>query len=408
MRISADAHVSEPTDLFTRNLPARDHYRAPLYLRLDSDRKMWVANGIPIAETPDYRRRQANGEYERIEPDQPDALMADLKADGVDGALLHPNVSQHIFDFDDAAFALRCAEIYNDYVAETFIRYQPERLFPMAIIPLNETRGSIREIERVAAQGFKGIELPIFAPPSGPYFSHQYDPIWEVIQERRLLVCMHAGSGSRRIDPTSLQAVSFIASSIAAQFPVDHPDHQAALTAGKTLIGGFGGYGDTCLKTIPEIVGGGVLERFPGLHFVMVETGARWLLNLMDTMDEAWHKNLGGGEINRVFFSGNGSRRQQLLPDELGLEWPFLLTPSDYVRRQVHVTFQDDWVALRNRQFTGIEPLIWGNDYPHYEGCWPESRSTIEKQCTRAHITSSESDAIFGGTIERLLGLARN
>lgn len=407
MYFSADAHIMEPTDLFTRRLPAEDQFRAPAIHRFDDGRKMLTANTIPVNISPDYFRPKptAQGGWERIDADDISGYLDDLAADNVWGALLHPNAGLMVFDLDDPRFAIACARIYNDHVAEL---YQSDRLHPGALIPLVDIDDALEEIDRVAAMGFKAIELPLSGPPEAPYFSHRYDPIWAAAQRHGLPIAMHVGTGARRGSASAaatMSSVTFTAATGTARWPSGHPDHEQAIVAAKTRIGGFGGYGDAALTTIPNLVGGGVTERYPDLHFILVESGARWLLSVMDTMDEAWHKGPGVQEVNREIFLGDGQRVWQFQPDELDLDWPHPLKPSEYVRRQIHVTFQDDWVALRNRTLTGIEPLLWGNDYPHNEGCYPRSVEAVERQAERAGLDGSEREAIFGGTAAALLGL---
>ncbi len=53
--------------------------------------------------------------------------------------------------------------------------------------------------------------------------------------------------------------------------------------------------------------------------------------------------------------------------------------PSEYIKHQVHATFMDDEVGLHNIDFTGYESLMWGSDYPHSEGTWPNTRSELER-----------------------------
>ena len=55
----------------------------------------------------------------------------------------------------------------------------------------------------------------------------------------------------------------------------------------------------------------------------------------------------------------------------LNEKWPYPLMPSEYVRRQFHVSFQDDPVAVACRHITGLSTIVWGNDYPHAEGHVP-------------------------------------
>lgn len=402
-RFSADVHIVEPTELFTEQLPPDDRYRAPIYQRRADGTKLWYANGMPGSISPDYTRRDG---HTVIGPDDISALTEDLALDGVSGALLHPNVGLKIFDLDDPAFAFRCAEIYNEHVHELY----REPFVPAAVVPVVDIDRAIAEVERVAELGFRAIELPMHNPPNAPYFSSMYEPLWAAIAPTGMLVSMHVGTGMslgvRSDGGSARSSVSFIAPSSAHAYPTTHPDHDAAIVTSRTATGGFGGYGGQALITIPALVGGGVLERYPDLHFLLVETGARWLLNAMDAMDDAWHDYPGVREVNRQFFNVDGSRIDQFLPDELNLKWPYPLSPGDYVRRQIHVTFQDDWTALRNRELTGLSPLVWGNDYPHYEGSWPESDRAIADQCARAGLSHAEQAAVFGGTIRELLGLA--
>src|SRR5438552_2849871 len=79
--------------------------------------------------------------------------------------------------------------------------------------------------------------------------------------------------------------------------------------------------------------------------------------------------------------------------------------PSDYVRRQGHVTFGNDASGVHNRHFTGVEPLLWASDYPHPEGTWPHTRETIAR--IFADVAPSEQAAIVGGTAASLYGFER-
>ena len=51
--------------------------------------------------------------------------------------------------------------------------------------------------------------------------------------------------------------------------------------------------------------------------------------------------------------------------------------PSHYLRRQVHATFQRDPIAIACREFTGVDCLMWGNDFPHAEGTFPDSNKVL-------------------------------
>ena len=49
------------------------------------------------------------------------------------------------------------------------------------------------------------------------------------------------------------------------------------------------------------------------------------------------------------------------------------MKPSDYWRRQCKATFQFDRIGAKLIDDMGAETLMWGSDYPHGDGVWPES-----------------------------------
>jgi predicted TIM-barrel fold metal-dependent hydrolase len=108
------------------------------------------------------------------------------------------------------------------------------------------------------------------------------------------------------------------------------------------------------MAPILELTGSHVLERHPDLRFIVTESECGWLAWSLQAMDQMQ-------ERRRL-----GMRR---LP----------MRASEYFRRQGAVTITDDAVALNNVEFTGVECLVWGNDYPHDEGTYPNSRTQIDE-----------------------------
>ena len=56
----------------------------------------------------------------------------------------------------------------------------------------------------------------------------------------------------------------------------------------------------------------------------------------------------------------------------------FSLKPSDYWRRQGFTTFQHETTLADVIHLVGEDNILWGSDYPHADGVWPDSRKTIE------------------------------
>jgi hypothetical protein len=76
--------------------------------------------------------------------------------------------------------------------------------------------------------------------------------------------------------------------------------------------------------------------------------------------------------------------------------------PSEYIKRQFHVSFQDDPVAVACRHITGLSTIVWGNDYPHAEGTFRGSRELLARQL--GDLPDDERKALVGGTLGDLLG----
>lgn len=403
--LSCDSHISEPPDLWTSRLPPEDHYRAPVYDRASPTKKLFRANGKIISLTDEYQRFSRDGELvpvnprevpddvevEAIERDDLEGRLRDMTVDGVHAETLHPNVALFLYDIEDPEFGLRCAQIYNDYALD---RYDDPRLIPNALIPVRDVDAAVAEVERVAAMGYRGVELPINAPATQPYYLSVYDRLWDAIAAAGVPVAMHAGSGS---------GIDFVNRSV--PWPSDGADLNRASVAMKTATGGFQGHANACGVTIPSLISSGVCDRHPDLHFLFIETGARWLALLMDNMDCAWGGLTVEREVQRTFFKFDGSPVNQYPDEFFDARWTQKLLPSEYVKRQMHVGFMDDHLALRNRHITGIEPLMWGSDYPHYEGTWPSSQAVIDAMVDRYDLTDDETTAIFGGTLADIYGI---
>jgi hypothetical protein len=56
---------------------------------------------------------------------------------------------------------------------------------------------------------------------------------------------------------------------------------------------------------------------------------------------------------------------------------PLKKEPSEYFREHCYWGFIYDRVGLRLRYDVGVDRIMWGNDFPHSAGDWPNSRRVI-------------------------------
>jgi predicted TIM-barrel fold metal-dependent hydrolase len=419
--ISVDTHVAEPLDLWSSRLPKHLRDRALRGEHIGDGRflETHYPGGGRIAMERD---RHADGSLmEFIGGGPPEKTMADLDADGIWGAVALPNAGMMGSFGADHELALAHARVYNDWLVEAYGPYRP-RIALAATIPLTDVGDAVREIERIAAKGFSAIIVPVMPPR--PYAGETFDPVWAAAEANGMQVIMHLATGfltdaqgrpvsnafsmtdaAGHADPDSesSQAEQAMGTLMAAAgvAPVGHSYHPVARRLLEQEASSH-----TAKRAIMSLIGGGVLERFPSLHFSFIEFDAHWLPSLVAAMDISFRVGIGQDTslLEGVWDHTKSTEEQTGLVRMFDLEgkWPYPLAPSDYIRRQVHVSFMDDPVAVAMRQVVGVQSLMWGNDYAHPEGTYPKSRDALDQLLK--DVPTDERTAIVGGTAAHVFG----
>lgn len=349
--VSADSHVNEPPEMFAERLDARFRDRAPRLERVDGVECL-VMEGMRPRKLPKGRDVLTGEALERAQAGgwEPALRLRDQDRDGVSGEVVFPTLGlQACFMAPDAALQMALAQAYNSWVAEVFAGH-PDRFAPAAVIPMLDVEAACAEATRAATRGLRTLFLPSRLP-SGGYNDPRFDRFWALAEETGLPLTFHAGTG-----------------------------HEPRIErgAGGAVINYLLGSQADGAHVVCYFAASGILDRFPRLHVVTVETGSAWLAWVMTTMDEIYEKH-------HMWAQPKLSRK-----------------PSELCREQVHVTFQNDPVGVHNRAFTGVEALLWGSDYPHPEGTWPRSRAALAEQLRG--VPEAEQRAMAGGTAARLFG----
>ena len=353
--ISANSHLNEPHEIYER-LPERFRHRAPRVEERDGQRYLVVEGQWPfpieapnpISEDDKTRYWRDDGETEedvgrvfhRAGGTDINLRLADQAKDGISAEVIYPHGIFNAFTSSDPEFQLALARVYNDYYNEIFGAY-PERFVVSAVMPMLDVAGAIVEAERLAKLGFRSVSLPMELP-SRPYNLPEFDPFWAAAEEMGLVLGLHTFTFAE---------------------PVDEQGPQRGAAPGADLVETVF-YMGVALKPLCELVASGVLQRHPRLKFVLAECGIGWLAWALQTLDQMQDK------------------RHMWMNTRLDLR------ASDYFRRQGGATFADDAAGLNNREITGVDCLLWGNDYPHDEGTFPHSHEAIE----RTFVGVSEED----------------
>ena len=78
------------------------------------------------------------------------------------------------------------------------------------------------------------------------------------------------------------------------------------------------------------------------------------------------------------------------------------MKPSDYWRRQCFATYQSDPIGLRLLDILGEDNVMWGSDFPHPDGGWPDSKAFIEREFE--HIPKTIKQKILCNNAAELYG----
>ena len=343
--VSADSHVNEPRDLWSENLPPSLRSQAMQGLQSGEDGSWKV-----VFEGKHVFKKDMASETERLAVLDPQKRFEVMRSEGIVAETIFPTIGLYVWLLEDPKGGQASCHIYNDWIYDTLQRTS-DRFCCAGIIPTWEPENAAAEVERVAEQGLRAIMLPSHTEVA---WNHRvWDPMWDAIDATGLPVVMHQGTGFNTIWYRGPGATV------------------ANLVSTQTIAPRVA----TLLAT------SGVLERHPNLHVVFVEFNTGWIAWVEELMDY----------YDKVFREYDEIRKDQqtkptVYPD---LSHP----PSWYVQRQCHATFQVDHIGMRNVSYSGDVSLMWGHDYPHEEGTYPNSRKLVDEQAM--HVSPDQARKIF-------------
>lgn len=355
--ISADCHGGGAIADYRPYLPSELHDRF----------EAWAAafeNPYPDLEGPGASRNWDS-----------DRRLAEMESDGVAAEVIFPNTVPPFFpqaslvhqppaaSAGDLALRWEGLRAHNRWLAD-FCAAAPGRRAGIAQVLLHDVDAAVAEIRWAAANGLSGgVLLPGTPPGSGlpPLYAPDYEPIWAICEELGVPVNHHTGSASPDYG--------------------DYPEAKAMFLIEATWW---------AHRALWQLIFSGVMERHPDLQFVLTEQGTSWVPDQLAALDAYGHR----------MASEVGSQEAEFGRDVMSR---LSLTPSEYWARQCHIGasfIRREEVDLRHR--VGVERIMWGNDFPHREGCWPFS--TEHLRLAFAGVTTDEVAAMVGGNAARVYG----
>lgn len=351
--LSSDSHVIEPPDTWITRMSTKLRHRAPKVVSR-SDADYWVVDGevsnsfaggvqtgTRFVDSSELRSAARFADV-RAGGFQPHAHLSENQLDHVYGSVLYPTEGLLLFGVKDTILLHEICRAYNDWIAE-FCSTSPECLKGIAMIIVDDVVWAIQEIRRVLDFGMSGVMIPVAPLPGASYSDRALDPVWDILSETRTPVSLHIATNRAGLAP----AGQFKSVSAASMVNTDH----------------------WVRSTLADMILSGVMERFENLVVGTVEHELSWIPYFVDRLDynytqrahrDGWHR----------FSSG--------------------MLPSDYFRRNVFASFQEDAKGVADCIALGIDKLMFGSDYPHTESTFPRSSKILGQVTVGLKLTDVE------------------
>jgi len=341
---SGDSHLVEPRDLFDK-LPEHLRERMPrsvkdpsgafetIYIDGQSfERPMPQRTGrlghgaMPEGtDTSEFIRRFVNG-------NDAQSRLADLDDEGVWAELIYPSLGIWSFNIRTPEVARAGAQVLNDWAID--FQHQSPRFVCAASLPLVDVEDAVAELRRASDLGFHCAFMPVKPPNGRPDFQYEeWNPLWAAFAETGMVIGFHIGT--EPVSPLGRIGVQH------------HGPGGAVLNYVETTYGGQ--------RAVNQLITSGALDRHPELRVLVSEGGATWGPALADRMDEGY----------RQHYEAVRPKLSKL--------------PSRYLYEQVYASFQHDRSAVFANTAMGWQNVLWGSDYPHFEGTFGHSQKTLHE-----------------------------
>lgn len=386
--VSADGHAGGPPEMYRPYLESRFHDELD---RLVADDELWERGAITQSRfTPET--------LELIDPDEAirsggergaydfERRLRELDREGITAELLIPAHQAaitlffgHVNSASSPELRTAGARANHRQLADTMAA-SGGRLYGLAECgPCTDMDETIRELRWVADHGFPAVTPPgnVFAPGLPPLYDRYFEPFWATCAEVGLVLTAHVGYGVPPVGPTYLQDRHDRVMALGGPEPAMKVNIGAAMAPRMDEMPREGRVSMAKPRRLLwQLMLGGVFDRHPDLRLVITECRAEWVAPLL-------------AQLDRAFESG---------------DLPLTRRPSEYWADHCAVAPSSPRPhEIAGRAGVGVPNLLFGADFPHPEGTWPNTREWL--RTAFAGVPEDELRLILGGNAVRVYGL---
>jgi len=362
---SGDSHFLEPENLWDDILPAHLAARMPKSEKINEDEELITVDGksftwrLPKVMKPREDGKPSMMEISHRPPGARDlsARLADLDEEGIWGEVIYASLGMWEALITDRELVRISAAAENEWKASEVQGLAPDRLVPVASLPLRNMDDAVAEARHAKEIGLHAVALPTPGMPNSatldktiePLNSEAWEPLWDELEDLELVAAFHIGG-----DPGEHTAYRGLGGAVLNYTNSTYSGQRAAMV----------------------MVASGALDRHPDLKVLISEGGASWVPFLGDRMVEGYRQH-------SMFVKPVLTR-----------------SPKEILYNQVYCSFQHEESAIPTFTACGYRNVLWGSDYPHLEGTFGHTQKTLHE------LFDDQSEEVAGrimrGTFEEL------
>jgi len=299
------------------------------------------------------------------------------EADGVVAEVVFPNTIPPFFPSfvlfagppppEDYELRRAGVQAHNRWLVDWCGRY-PDQRAGIGQIFVNDVDDAIEDARWIADHGLRG-GVPPDCTWVKPLYHPDYEPLWAELESLGLPVNVHGGTG---LPDYGAHAFSLLLYLVEVPFYAQRP--------------------------LVHMLLSGVFERHPDLRFVITESGAEWIVPLVERLD---------GIIETI--RATGATGELRFAEEAVLAH----TATEYVRQNVWMgVSQPSPADLTALDVLGEDRFMWGSDYPHDEGTYPFTVEGLRAlfagmEPARIHqLVAANAAALYGFDLDALAPIA--
>ncbi len=232
---------------------------------------------------------------------------------------------------DNPELARVLSRAYNDWLYD-WCGEDRNRLYPIAVLPMQDVSYALAELRRAASRGFKGCFIrPAFIHESDFPTHLKYRPLWEELERNGLVACLHPSAGHTNPEWTSLGA---FVERVAANLEIGHNVAEAVACDGDNAI------------ALTALLFCGHLEDYPRLKVAFIHGGAPLLYLALEKCETY---------LTHYSFDGITLKSEEVFSSSAAAVTFYSWEASTVARNSV----------LRAK-------CCWGSRHPHHDAATPE------------------------------------